>query len=129
MKRYDDGNILIVDDTPEAKHFLAEALKEQGYTVRVRAIRSADGQIDLYFSTVHEQRLRQIKAALTEALYMVDMEGCITFINAFALTLLGWNEEQVLGQLAHSLFHHTRIDGSCYPYSASLVYEGLHQDQ
>ena len=65
-----------------------------------------------------ELRLQEITATLAEGLYVLDLEGRITFINPTALTMLGWREEGVLGQNSHALFHHSHVNGSSYPSSA-----------
>ncbi|MBF0462480.1 MAG: PAS domain S-box protein [Magnetococcales bacterium] len=71
--------------------------------------------------------LREITATLAEGLYVVDLAGRVTFINPTALTILGWREEEVLGQSSHALFHHTLVDGSPHPPDNCLLYEVLHQ--
>ncbi|MBF0462637.1 MAG: DUF4118 domain-containing protein [Magnetococcales bacterium] len=61
-----------------------------------------------------EQQLQEITATLAEGLYVVDREGRITFINPAALAMLGWSEEELLGQVSYTLFHHTMVDGVPY---------------
>ncbi|MBF0416529.1 MAG: response regulator [Magnetococcales bacterium] len=56
----------------------------------------------------NEQRLREITATLAEGLYVIDMEKRISFINPTCLNLLGWREEEVMGQSSHTLFHNHR---------------------
>ncbi|MBF0135152.1 MAG: PAS domain S-box protein [Magnetococcales bacterium] len=60
----------------------------------------------------NEQRLREITSTLAEGLYVIDLSGRVTFINPTALTLLGWQEKDVLGQISHTLFHHSKADGT-----------------
>ncbi|MBF0123714.1 MAG: PAS domain S-box protein [Magnetococcales bacterium] len=72
-------------------------------------------------------RLREIAATLAEGLYVIDRQGRITFTNPTALTLLGWQEEEMMGQAAHALFHHSYSDGSPYPPSACSIYEVLNR--
>ena len=75
-----------------------------------------------------EQRVAQRTAELAErgelvkllvdsapvAMYGLDARGLVTFCNPTALQLLGYREEEVLAQHSHSLFHHSRPDGSPY---------------
>ncbi|MBF0612594.1 MAG: PAS domain S-box protein, partial [Magnetococcales bacterium] len=68
-----------------------------------------------------ERYLREITATLAEGLYVTDRKGLIKFINPTALSMLGWHEEEVLGQNAHTLFHHSYADGSSYPLSACFM--------
>jgi PAS domain S-box-containing protein len=50
-----------------------------------------------------------------EAVYGIDRGGCCTFINRAALSTLGYEREQLMGRLLHSIIHHTRQDGTPYP--------------
>ncbi len=50
-----------------------------------------------------------------DGLYGIDTDCRITFINPAACQMLGYSQEQVIGQRAHSLFHHSKPDGSPYP--------------
>lgn len=49
-----------------------------------------------------------------EGIYGLDDEGRITFSNAAATEILGWQLEDVLGQVAHDVHHHSHADGSPY---------------
>ncbi|HUJ94999.1 MAG TPA: ATP-binding protein [Terriglobales bacterium] len=50
----------------------------------------------------------------SEGIYGVDLKGCITFINRAAAEALNCSPESALGKNSHSLFHHSRPDGSHY---------------
>lgn len=63
----------------------------------------------------NEQRLREITASLGEGVYVKDLNGLITFVNPEAEKLLGWSAGEVLGQNAHSVYHHHKLDGAEYP--------------
>ena len=55
-------------------------------------------------------------AAVADALYVVDSDGRIAFLNPAALTILGYAaEEELLGKPSHATIHHLRSDGSPYP--------------
>jgi len=62
-----------------------------------------------------ETRLREITATLAEGLFVLDMEGGITFSNPEAHRLLGWSQKELEGTNAHELFHHHHSDGAPYP--------------
>jgi len=62
-----------------------------------------------------EAKASHILQSSADGLYGVDLDGKITFINPAACTLLGYTAEQVIGQSAHALFHHSKPDGSPYP--------------
>ncbi|MBF0339726.1 MAG: PocR ligand-binding domain-containing protein [Magnetococcales bacterium] len=77
----------------------------------------------------NEQRLREIAATLAEGLYVVGRDWRIFFINPTALEILGWREEEVLGQPSHALFHHSYLDGSVYPAEDCLLRDVLNEGQ
>jgi len=53
--------------------------------------------------------LKNIHDTMSEGLYVTDNNGCITMINLAAMKLLGYKEEDVIGQNAHNLFHNTIV--------------------
>ena len=69
-----------------------------------------------------EERHRSVLAALDEGVYGMDAEGRCTFVNAAALAMLGYAEEEMLGQHQHALFHHHRPDGRPYPSSECPIF-------
>ena len=62
-----------------------------------------------------EARASRILDSAADGLYGVDSESRVTFINPAACRMFGYTAEQVVGRLAHDLFHHSRPDGSPYP--------------
>lgn len=61
------------------------------------------------------QQWQGLLTALGDGVYGIDASGCCTFINPAALAMLGYSRHEVIGQDAHSLFHHRREDGASYP--------------
>ncbi|MBF0615051.1 MAG: PAS domain S-box protein [Magnetococcales bacterium] len=76
-----------------------------------------------------EQHFREVAATLAEGLYVLDEAWRITFINTIALSLLGWQEEDVLGRSSHALFHHSHADGTHYDASTCLLSDVLVKGQ
>jgi PAS domain S-box-containing protein len=57
-------------------------------------------------------------AAVADALYVVDADGRIAFLNPAALKILGYDDErELLGRLSHDTVHYLRPDGSPFPAS------------
>tara|TARA_R110001583_G_scaffold16561_17_gene67915 strand:+ start:11636 stop:14335 length:2700 start_codon:yes stop_codon:yes gene_type:complete len=57
-----------------------------------------------------------ILVSIGEGLHGIDRDGTIIFENPAAIKMLGYEGEQaLLGQPAHVVLHHTRLDGSPYP--------------
>jgi diguanylate cyclase (GGDEF)-like protein/PAS domain S-box-containing protein len=69
-----------------------------------------------------EESKRLLLHAAGEGIFGVDTAGRVTFINPAALRMLGFVEEEVLGQSAHALMHHSHEDGSNYPVEACPMY-------
>ena len=62
-----------------------------------------------------EARATHIINSSADGLFGVDCAGTLTFINPAACEMLGLKAEQVVGQPAHAVFHHSYPDGSHYP--------------
>jgi PAS domain S-box-containing protein len=48
-----------------------------------------------------------ILASVGDGIFGIDLEGRITFVNAAATQMLGYKQEEMLGQVMHNLIHHT----------------------
>jgi PAS domain S-box-containing protein len=57
-----------------------------------------------------------------EGIYGTDLKGRVTFANAAAARLLGWKQDELLGQMSHEAFHHTRSDETPYPPAECPIY-------
>lgn len=55
--------------------------------------------------------LDALVASVADAIYVVDHEGMVRFANPAALTILGFDEEQLLGRPSHATIHYRRPDG------------------
>jgi PAS domain S-box-containing protein len=55
-------------------------------------------------------------AAVADALYVVDAQGRIRFLNPTALRILGYEDErQLVGRPSHDTIHYLRPDGTAFP--------------
>lgn len=63
--------------------------------------------------------------SMGEGMYGVDRNGCLTFINPAALSMLGLTADEVVGKNPHAIFHHHRSDGSHYPQEECPVAQTL----
>jgi PAS domain S-box-containing protein len=75
---------------------------------------------------LEEQNALILKAA-GEGIFGLDLEGRHTFVNPAAATMLGYEPEELVGQPSHSLWHHTKADGSTYPKEECPIY-GAYKD-
>lgn len=72
-----------------------------------------------------EAKARFILDSSADGLYGVDEKGIISFINPAACSMLGCRAEEVIGQSAHALFHHTKPDGRPYPETECHAHTAL----
>ena len=68
-----------------------------------------------------------ILQAAGEGIFGLDLEGRHTFVNPAAGKMLGYKPEELIGQPSHSLWHHTKGDGSPYPKEECPIY-GAYKD-
>jgi len=55
---------------------------------------------------------RMILETASEGIFGIDKKSNITFMNPAALAMVGYREEEVLGENSCSIMHHTKQDGS-----------------
>ena len=68
-----------------------------------------------------------ILATAGEGIYGLDNQGQFTFVNPAASTMLGWTPEELIGQHAHPLIHHSHADGTPYPPEKSPILTALRE--
>jgi PAS domain S-box-containing protein len=56
-----------------------------------------------------------ITSNAVEAMFLLDNEGRITFVNPTAVSLFGWEQEELIGELLHDKLHYQHADGTWYP--------------
>jgi two-component system sensor histidine kinase VicK len=66
-----------------------------------------------------------ILASVGDGIYGVDLEGKVTFVNAAAMQMLGYKQDEMLGHVMHDLIHHTRADGAPYDSADSPIRKSL----
>lgn len=57
-----------------------------------------------------ETRFRQLLESVGEGIIGLDEVGDCTFVNEAALDMLGYSQDELLGQNAHTILHHTYTD-------------------
>ncbi|WP_417490776.1 ATP-binding protein [Maricaulis sp.] len=70
------------------------------------------------------QRFRRILMTVAEGIYGVDQAGIVTFVNPRACEMLGYGEDELIGQSIHTLVHHSRRDGTPYPEHECPIVNG-----
>jgi len=110
------------------------------FTLRILPFRTEGNKIEGVVATfVDVTRLKQSEASLVrskervelllkstgEAIFGVDNEGRCIFVNNKFSEHLGFSADELLGNNVHELIHHTRADGSSYPWGGCSVYHCL----
>jgi PAS domain S-box-containing protein len=72
-----------------------------------------------------ENLLRQNELVLNaagEGIYGLNCKGITTFVNPAASRMLGWDTDELIGQLMHAQLHHSHPDGTTYPNTECPIY-------
>jgi diguanylate cyclase (GGDEF)-like protein/PAS domain S-box-containing protein len=60
-----------------------------------------------------------------EGIYGLDLQGKTTFVNPAAVSLTGWDADELIERHQHDLIHHTKPDGTPYPSEECPIYAAL----
>ena len=66
-----------------------------------------------------------ILGAVDEGIFGMDLEGRVTLINPAAERMVGWSGDAILGMRHHDAVHHTRTDGSRFPWEECPMQSSL----
>lgn len=72
-----------------------------------------------------ETRFRLLLESAGDGILGLDTEGRCTFVNQSALAMLGYSQEELLGQDTHATLHHSDADGLPTPAEAWGVYKAF----
>ncbi|KQI71428.1 histidine kinase [Loktanella sp. 5RATIMAR09] len=81
-----------------------------------------------FFSELERQNQLILNAA-GEGIYGVNADGKTTFVNRAAQEMLGWTDEDLLGQDIHTKIHHHHLDGEIYPSHQCPIYQSFRYEQ
>lgn len=85
------------------------------------------GDLDTALAELRQLRTRHelILDAVGDGIYGFDREGRLTFGNAASMEILGWDPDQLMGEISHDVHHHSHADGSPYPREECPIYAAL----
>jgi PAS domain S-box-containing protein len=69
-----------------------------------------------------EERSRLILTSVDQGIMGYDVDGHLTFTNPAGPAILGYQEEELVGQPLHQLIHHHYPDGRVFPRSECRIY-------
>ncbi|HEV8036390.1 sigma-54 interaction domain-containing protein [Yoonia sp.] len=81
-----------------------------------------------FFSELERQNQLILNAA-GEGIYGVNADGKTTFVNRAAQEMLGWTDEDLLGEDIHTKIHHHHLDGEIYPSHECPIYQSFRYEQ
>lgn len=61
------------------------------------------------------QKINLLLQSMAEGVYGIDIDGRCTFVNESFLRILGYDQNEVVGQNIHELIHYLHADGTPYP--------------
>lgn len=75
------------------------------------------------------KRLHAILNSAGDGIVGLDIEGKVTFVNKKATELLGWNAEELIGNLHHNMVHHSHQDGTDFPVQECPIHKAYKDGQ
>jgi PAS domain S-box-containing protein len=74
-------------------------------------------------SSIQEKQdfISSITDAMREAVYALDKNGLLIFMNPEAEKILGWKLKELYGRSMHEITHSLRVDGTHLPYEECIV--------
>ena len=94
---------------------LSEAAADLAYGIDMQRAKAAHGRTQAELQLA-EQRNTLILDATGDGIYGLDLEGRATFINPAGAAMLQRPAAELIGQAMHALHHHSRADGTPYPW-------------
>jgi PAS domain S-box-containing protein len=95
---------------------IAETIDGAGRAPGSRSTPGEGASTGAALSQAMDEALHAAIAASADALYIVDPQGRIRFLNPAALRTLGYEDErQLLGRPSHDTIHYLRRDGTPFP--------------
>lgn len=80
----------------------------------------------------HRETARRLKLVLENAgdgIFGLDHEGRATMVNKAALDMLGYREEELMGEVMHDYHHHRHPDGTPYPNEECAIHQSFRKGQ
>ena len=121
--RAKDGRLIPVEISSNYLEF-----KGKEYTCAFARDLTRRKQAEAAVARLHRQNELILNAA-GEGIFGLDLNGTHTFVNPAAAAMLGFAPEELLGRHSHSIWHHTKPDGSPYPAEECPIYRAYKDGQ
>jgi len=84
---------------------------------------------ELHVSINNEQKIQEKLSGILNAsqngIIGLDMQGNHTFVNAATIEILGFTRDDLISNNAHKLWHHTKADGTHFPFDECKLHNYL----
>ncbi|MDP1525317.1 MAG: response regulator [Rhodocyclaceae bacterium] len=97
----------------------AENMEKQAARLEEQTVEMEAQQVEIKAA---EEKSRLILGSVKDGIVGLNNNGVMTFANAAAYTMLGYAEEEFIGQPMHALVHHTYPDGKPFPREACPMF-------
>ncbi|HBD92540.1 MAG: hypothetical protein A2015_07295 [Spirochaetes bacterium GWF1_31_7] len=74
-------------------------------------------------------RLNLILDNADDGILGLDAHGVHTFVNKKATSILKYSKEELLGKESHSIWHHTKVDGSFFPENDCPIFHSIKENK
>jgi PAS domain S-box-containing protein len=105
----------------EGRAFLDESLPMLAMGIEIRKKNDRTQQL-LEEVAVAEERSRLVLTSVEQGIFGMDLNGHMQFINPSGLAMLGYREDEILGQFVHGFIHHHYPDGREFPREECRMY-------
>jgi PAS domain S-box-containing protein len=112
---------LLEETQRQAENMEKQAAQLEEQTVELEA-QQASLRATSESLAILEERSRLILGSVTDGIVGLDNNGVMTFANPAAFTMLGYRENEFVGQPMHALVHHHYPDGTDFPRTECSMY-------
>ena len=113
--KFADGNMSArtgLPHTPDELGKLAQSFDNMAELLQQKALEKDQAEEELLSAHRH---IQLILNTAQEGIVGLDKKGSVTFANAAALEMLGYEERELIGRAFHPAVHHSFPDGTRYP--------------
>ena len=97
-------------------NYYQEVDKEQSLLQNALAMNTAElNDVNERLRVQNTEMTRTLLNTLSDGVYATDLQGHLTFMNAAAEKMLGWQESELIGRSMHEVVQHCQPGGDIFP--------------
>nr|NMG01125.1 response regulator [Aromatoleum toluolicum] len=121
LKRNARTQTLLEETQRQAENMEQQARQLEEQTVELEAQQASLRETSANLAIL-EERSRLILGSVKDGIIGLDQDGVMTFANSAAPAMLGYAEQEFVGQAVHALIHHSYPDGRSFPRDECAMY-------